>query len=87
MRLSLRISVVLALVAFSGASPLPAHGSAALDEIAFRSDRDGNAEIYVMNAEGKDLARITNNAAEDTSPKWSPERTRLVFTSTRDGNA
>ena len=32
-------------------------------KIAFSSDRDGNYEIYVMNADGSNQTRLTNNPA------------------------
>ncbi len=54
--------------------------------IAFLSERDGNGEIYVMNADGSGLTRLTNNPASDLSPDWSPDSKRIAFTSTRDGN-
>ena len=41
--------------------------------IAFRTNRDGNEEIYVMNADGSDQTRLTNNSARDGNPDWSPE--------------
>ena len=43
-------------------------------KIAFVSDRDGNHEIYVMNADGSGATRLTNNAASesDSSPDWQP---------------
>ena len=40
--------------------------------IAFYSYRDGNWEIYVMNADGSGLTRLTNNDALDLDPDWSP---------------
>jgi Tol biopolymer transport system component len=36
------------------------------------SDRDGNLEIYVMNADGSDLTRLTDNPADDGVPAWAP---------------
>lgn len=33
-----------------------------------------------------DPIRLTNNAAADTEPAWSPDRTQITFTSTRGGN-
>ena len=41
-------------------------------KIAFMSDRDGNQEIYVMNADGSNQTRITNNSAWDWEPSWGP---------------
>ncbi|MCA1637379.1 MAG: hypothetical protein LC768_03425, partial [Acidobacteria bacterium] len=38
--------------------------------IAFTSNRDGNYEIYVMNLNGSNLARLTNNVAYDDKPSW-----------------
>ena len=34
-------------------------------QIAFTSDRDGNWEIYVMNADGTNPINLTNHPAED----------------------
>jgi len=52
--------------------------------IAFASDRDGNNEIYIMDADGTDQARLTTNAASDSDPSWSPDGTRIAFISSRD---
>jgi Tol biopolymer transport system component len=56
------------------------------DRIAFESLRDGNLEIYVMNADGTSPTRLTFNPAVDANPAWSPDRTKIAFTSLRDGN-
>jgi hypothetical protein len=56
-------------------------------KIAFASDRDGNFEIYTMDADGGGQIRLTENPGEDYSPAWSPDGKRLAFVSTRDGNA
>jgi hypothetical protein len=54
--------------------------------IAFMSERDGNPEIYRMNADGSAPTRLTFDPAVDVDPTFSPDGTRLAFTSTRDGN-
>ena len=50
-------------------------------KIAFTTDRDGNFEIYVMNADGTGQTRLTNNAAADDEPAWSPDGSKIAFTS------
>ncbi|GIS68178.1 MAG: hypothetical protein CM1200mP7_1270 [Chloroflexota bacterium] len=37
-----------------------------------------------MNADGSNLTNLTNNAADDTRPSWSPGGTKIVFYTTRD---
>lgn len=46
-----------------------------------RSDRDGNSEIYVMTEDGLDLRRITDNAAFDGYPTFTPDGSGIVFAS------
>ena len=57
------------------------------NDIAFSSNRDGNAEIYVMNADGSAPVRLTTKAGADINPDWSPKADRIAFESNRDGNA
>jgi len=54
--------------------------------IAFVSDRDGNSEIYVMDLNGSNVTRLTNNPASDQDPAFSPDGRWLVFASDRVGN-
>jgi Tol biopolymer transport system component len=54
--------------------------------IAFYSERDGNAEIYVMNADGTDARRLTNSPADEGYPGWSPDGRSITFDSDRDGD-
>jgi len=54
-------------------------------KIVFQSNRDGQAEIYVMNSNGTAQTRLTNNPAADTAPAWSPDGAKILFTSLRDG--
>ena len=61
-------------------SPNPADG-----RIAFMSSRDGNWEVYVMNADGTGLKRLTQDAAHDGLPVWSPDGKSLAYVSNQGG--
>jgi Tol biopolymer transport system component len=57
-------------------------------KIAFMSlDREGagNWEIYVMDSNGGNVTRLTDNRANDGLPAWSPDGSTLAFASNRDG--
>jgi TolB protein len=90
-RVGLVRPVLYGLVVAVALAALPATGAAAFSgtngKIAFVSSRDGNYEIYSMNADGSAQTNLTNNAAGDLAPSWSPDGTKLLFTSFRDGNA
>ena len=53
--------------------------------ILFRSDRDGDYEVYSMLPDGSDQKRLTNNAAYDDFPVWSPDGKKIAFVSDAHG--
>jgi TolB protein len=56
-------------------------------EVLFSSSRSGGAEdLFVMNADGTGLHRLTNDAANDQAPRWSPDGSKIVFIHQYDPN-
>jgi hypothetical protein len=53
-------------------------------KIAFMTRRDENWEIYIVNADGSGLQRLTDNPADDGLPTWSPDGKIIAFVSNRD---
>ena len=70
----------LVTIQTSAAPQLRANG-----KIAFVSDRDGNAEIYLMNADGSGQTRLTNNSVRDDYPTWSPDGRTIAFVRQNSG--
>jgi Tol biopolymer transport system component len=50
--------------------------------IAFAAGVPGQLHIWVMNANGSNLAQLTNASITDTDISWSPDGKRLVFART-----
>ena len=49
--------------------------------------RDGNSQIYLINADGSGApSRVSNSSAIDTEPNFSPDGQLLLFTSDRGGS-
>jgi TolB protein len=50
-------------------------------QIAFVSDQDipGRPNIYVMNADGSNVRRLTTSLKQDTHPSWSPDSQQIVY--------
>jgi len=53
--------------------------------IAWPSEREGKAAIWIMDAAGKNARRLTPLDSEADEPSWSPDGKEIVFVSTRDG--
>ncbi|HEU4954201.1 MAG TPA: LpqB family beta-propeller domain-containing protein, partial [Gemmatimonadales bacterium] len=53
--------------------------------LAFSSDRGGSYDLYLMDADGGNLQRLTIDPGREGEPVWTPDGTRLVYTFTRQG--
>jgi TolB protein len=47
--------------------------------IAFLSDREGTARIYLMNVDGTNLRRLTTHTGEESAPTWSADGMQLAY--------
>ncbi len=67
-------------------APAGAHSLAPKGRIIFTSNRGGNDDVYVMNADGTNQVRLTTAPGSDWSGAWSPDYRWIAFYSDRDGN-
>ncbi len=49
-------------------------------KIAFSSARDGDSEIFVMDADGTHVEQLTHNTFIDITPRWSANGTKIAWT-------
>jgi len=54
-------------------------------EVAATLSFDGNQEIYLVNTDGTLARRVTNSKSIDISPTFSPDGSKMVFVSSRNG--
>ena len=66
--------------------PPPESGSLS-GQIVFSSNRGGNLQIYVMNADGTGVRRLTSDPGGAVMPTWSPDGKHIVFVSRRSGRS
>jgi len=54
-------------------------------QIAFMSNRDGNWDIYLVEADGEGLRRLTRSKSSEGLPTWSPDGKGVAYMSDKDG--
>lgn len=58
----------------------------AASRIAFTMrDSEGNSDVYVIDADGENLRRLTSHGTLTMSPAWSADGSRIAFTSWKSG--
>ena len=55
-------------------------------KIAFVRETAGNAEVYVVNADGTGLVNVSDHIETDLNPAWTPDSASVVFDSNRPSN-
>lgn len=55
-------------------------------KVAFVTKRSGNKEIYVMDCDGRNPQRVTNNGSINLKPDFAPSGKEIIYTSYKKGN-
>lgn len=82
-------ALLLPVIGLTFLNVLPARADSTNGKILYVGSRDldGNDdEIYVMDGDGANQTKITDNTSYEYEPAWSADGTKVVFTSDRDGD-
>jgi uncharacterized protein YjdB len=50
--------------------------------VAFSSNRSGSFDLYLMDADGQRLRRLTSSSGGEGEPAWTPDGSHIVYTAT-----
>lgn len=56
-------------------------------KMAFRKGPNTNFDLWLMNPDGSNPARLTNNPENEMGPAWSPDGAKIAFSTNRHGNS
>ena len=85
-RLGVGIAVVAAILLVATLALAPSLAPVNNPQIAFETYRDGNGEIYLLDAASGILYNLTQHGKTDARPAWSPDGTQIAFFSNRSDN-
>ena len=54
-------------------------------KLLFAADGSGSKEIYIAHFNGDNIQQISRNGSINLSPQWSPDGSRMIYTSYKDG--
>ncbi len=67
-------------------SPASVESGPSLGQIAFTSVRDGQWQLFLVNANGTDLRQLTHDSADHLHPAWSPDGSKIAYQANPDGH-
>ncbi len=71
-------------LASQATDPFDRNSTEGLGSIAFASEREGDFDIYAMAENGATLVRLTTHQGRDSSPSWSPDGSKILFSTARE---
>lgn len=72
-------ALALSLLMLAGTKRAEAAFPGSAGDIAFHTTRDGNFQVYRMGADGFGPTRLTDTAARNQQPAWSPDGRKVAF--------